>query len=156
MIEASISDEIHSCCCCALNVREFLPCEGGGKERQVEGANSETGGRGTERVGTCPERVGTYQKSPFKDKRPKWRKGLMMAERCHSDGSRSQSVPERVRTCLFYLILLFFTEGLHRTCQNVSFLFDFFVFHGRVARNVSERVFFICFFVFHGRVARNV
>ena len=46
--------------------------EGGGKERQVEGANSETGGRGTARVGTCPARVGTYQKSPFEDKRPKW------------------------------------------------------------------------------------
>ena len=68
--------------------------EGGGKERQVliEGANSQTGGRGTARVGTCPARVGTYQKSPFDDKRPKWRKGRMMAERCHFDGSRVQSV----------------------------------------------------------------
>ena len=67
----------------------------GGKERQVEGANSETGGRGTARVGTCPARVGTYQKSLFEDKRPKWRKGRMVAERCHFDGSRVQSVLEK-------------------------------------------------------------
>ena len=69
--------------------------EGGGKERQVEGANSETGGRGTARVGTCPARVGTYQKSQFEDKRPKWRKGRMVAERCHFDGSRVQSVLQK-------------------------------------------------------------
>ena len=60
---------------CAPNLKEFLPCEEGGKERQVEGATSETGGRGTARVGTCPARVGTYQKSSFEDKRPKWRRG---------------------------------------------------------------------------------
>ena len=29
-------------------------------------------------------------------------------------------------------------EGLHGACQNVSFFFDFFVFHGRVAQNVYE------------------
>jgi hypothetical protein len=49
------------------------------------------------RVGTCPARVGTYPKSPFEDKRPKWRKGRMMAERCHFDGSRGQSVLQKGR-----------------------------------------------------------
>jgi len=111
---------------CAPNLREFLPCEGGGKERQVEGTNSEIGGRGTARVGTCLARVGTYQKSPFEDKRPKWRKrthgGREMPFRWFSRAlsrfSRglAQNVWERICRAGRFRDS---TGGLHGTCRNV-------------------------------------
>ena len=117
--------------------------KGGGKERQVEGANSETGGRGTARVGTCPARVGTYQKSPFEDKRPEWRKGCMMGiwGRFHDSAGGSH------RTCgNVYLEQCFFAIQRGVCTERVgtyAYRGAFPRLGGRVAQNVSERVFFI-------------